>query len=169
MGQRGWLAHLHCLGRRRHWMEAWTRVPLMGRHPATPTWTQACSTSAAMAVPWLDPIAWGLLSPPWDPWTLVPGPRTTRDSTAVRSISASRVSIYNLIYDMNMPLGWVFQKVVKIKTKRSKLKLRNAPWFWEQKRNKKAAVELLIGSTAAGFLVAQYQNTANAIVWSWKS
>ena len=135
MGQRGWLAHLHCLGRRRHWMEAWTRVPLMGRHPATPTWTQACSTSAAMVVPWLDPIAWGLLSPPWDPWTLVPGPRTTRDSTAVRSISASRVSIYNLIYDMNMPLGWVFQKVVKIKTKRSKLKLRNAPWFWEQKRN----------------------------------
>ena len=105
MGLRGWLAHVHCLGRRRHWMGAWTRVPLMGPHPATPTWTQACSTSATMAVPWLDPIAWGLLSHPWGPWTLVQGPRTTRGSMGVRSISASRVSIFNFIHDMNMPAG----------------------------------------------------------------
>ena len=89
------------LGRRKHWMAAWTPVPPMDlvRPPATPTWTPACSTYGATTakVPPCPAMAWGPQSPPWGRWTSVPGPRTTRRSMGVPSISASRVSIHSFI------------------------------------------------------------------------
>ena len=89
------------LGRRKHWMAAWTPVPPMDlvRPPATPTWTPACLTCGATTakVPPCPAMAWDPQSPPWGRWTSVPGPLTTRRSMGVPSISASRVSIHSFI------------------------------------------------------------------------